>query len=247
MEFINEILRFLGQATLLIAIVTFLLKSYFKNLISQFFQKELEDYKHDLNLITEEKKFDYQRKLHDFNLYRTSRHESYPVLYRLALSAVNNIKESNREIFWPNFDAMGIEEIKLYYRNEVKDEFEAQKTLTIFDKTSDVSHIKTSIASQRVRQSMKDIRDFNNYFRENELYYSQEIILLTHPVLPIMNDISKVISFKVIVKQSLDLEIEEGFFKPKIDALDSDIKILEDYVKEVKEKIVKELTIGDYS
>ncbi|MDF2039857.1 hypothetical protein P2R12_23225 [Cytobacillus oceanisediminis] len=247
MEYINEILKFFGQATILIAAVTFLLRSYFKNLVSQFFKKELEEYKHDLNLITEEKKFDYQRKLHDFNLYRTRRHESYRVLYKLALSSLNKINQSRKQTVWPKFEDMTYEEIEVYLKTEIKDDFEVQKTNRKFQQYRDFSIIKSSIVATRLKTTMLEINEFIEYFEENELYYSNEVISVILPFKPKMNEVSKIISVQVLVKEMVDLEIEEGFFKEKIDSLDGEIRFIEEGVGKLKQLIVNELSIGDYS
>ncbi|PWW20218.1 hypothetical protein DFO73_11632 [Cytobacillus oceanisediminis] len=247
MEYVNELLKFLGQATILIAVVTFLLKSYFKNLVAHFFKKELEEYKHDLNLITEEKKFDYQRKLHDFNLYRSRRHESYRVLFKLALSSLNKINHSRKETVWPKFEDMTYEEIEVYLKTEIKDEFEVQKTNRRFQQYRDFSIIKSSIVATRLKETMLEINKFIDYFEENELYYSNDVISVTLPMKPKMNEVSKIISVQVLVKQMVDIEIEEGFFKEKIDSLDGEIQFIEECVGKLKKQIVNELSIGDYS
>lgn len=60
-----------------------------KKSIDHGLSKNLEKYKQDLKDISENKKFDYQRKLTDFNLYTTKKHESYIKLYD-ALSNANS-------------------------------------------------------------------------------------------------------------------------------------------------------------
>ena len=60
-----------------------------KKSIDHGLSKNLEKYKQDLKDISENKKFDYQRKLTDFNLYTTKKHENYIALYD-ALSNANS-------------------------------------------------------------------------------------------------------------------------------------------------------------
>ncbi|MDR3593054.1 MAG: hypothetical protein P4N41_25620 [Negativicutes bacterium] len=51
------------------------------------FTKMLETYKRNLQDINEKTKFDYQRKLMDFNLYTTKKHEHYIALYEALRKA----------------------------------------------------------------------------------------------------------------------------------------------------------------
>ncbi|TYS87512.1 hypothetical protein [Rossellomorea aquimaris] len=248
MEYINEMWKFLGQVSIVIAIITFLLKTYFKGFIGQIFKKEIESYKHELNLYTEEQKFDYQRKLHDFNLYRSKRHESYKELYKLALSSLRSLKKSQREEVWPNFDKITFGEVEVYVRSEVSDEYTVTKTLSDFERYRDVSLLKTAIKGYKLKKTFITINEFEEYFKENELYYSEEINELVVSILPTLEEIGKLISVQSLAKESveLDLKTEENVFKERLNKLDDDIKNLEHSIERVKNQIIKELSIGQY-
>jgi hypothetical protein len=58
----------------------FAFRKYIGSQIEHLFGKRLEDHKHQLNMITETAKFDFQRKIHDFTLYTTKKHEAYAEL-----------------------------------------------------------------------------------------------------------------------------------------------------------------------
>ncbi|WP_405130547.1 hypothetical protein MHB43_23765 [Paenibacillus sp. FSL H8-0317] len=58
-----------------------------KKYVDQRFLEKLEQHKHELQGIMEYNKFDLQRKMQDFNLFTTKRHEAYTTLYKLFLEA----------------------------------------------------------------------------------------------------------------------------------------------------------------
>ncbi|WP_091019924.1 hypothetical protein [Paenibacillus amylolyticus] len=55
--------------------------------VDQRFLEKLEHHKHELQGIMEFNKFDLQRKMQDFNLFTTKKHEAYTTLYKLFLEA----------------------------------------------------------------------------------------------------------------------------------------------------------------
>jgi dsRNA-specific ribonuclease len=85
MDWVSNIFSFSLGAVTIGAIVYFLFKKTAENFISNHFQKQLEEYRHQLNYIAEEKRFDFQRMLNDFSQYSSKRHEVYPELYKLLL------------------------------------------------------------------------------------------------------------------------------------------------------------------
>ncbi|MEM5598395.1 hypothetical protein AAHB53_22535 [Niallia circulans] len=60
--------------------------------ISHFYNRRLESFRNELTLLTEEKKLDFQRKIHDFSLYSNKRHELYPEIYKNLLKAKKELK-----------------------------------------------------------------------------------------------------------------------------------------------------------
>ncbi|AIE59098.1 hypothetical protein [Bacillus methanolicus] len=72
-------------------IVTLIINSIIKGGISHYFNKKLKRFETDLNVMSEEKKLDFQRKLHDFGLYSGKRHEIYPMLYKYLIEASNAV------------------------------------------------------------------------------------------------------------------------------------------------------------
>lgn len=63
------------------------IRYYVKKMVDQRFQKNIEDHKHELQLLMEQNKFDLQRRVQDFSLFTTKKHAVYAELYDLYLRA----------------------------------------------------------------------------------------------------------------------------------------------------------------
>ncbi|MGG6362240.1 hypothetical protein ACQ5SI_23925 [Peribacillus frigoritolerans] len=73
------------------SIVTLTISTFVKGGIGNFYNKKLARFNSDLNLVLEEKKLDFQRKIYDFGLYSTKRHEIYPEIYKKLIKSTNSI------------------------------------------------------------------------------------------------------------------------------------------------------------
>ncbi|PBB04976.1 hypothetical protein [Salimicrobium humidisoli] len=248
MNILNEMLKYVGQTVVVVGIVAFLLRTYFKNLITHFFKRELADYQHNLSLITEEQKFDYQRKLQDFNLYRTQRHESYRVLYKNAVTAVKNVKKMGNHQF-PNFESMTDDEIFLYLKKEMVDEIDINEALRKYGESEDTSFLKTSLAKAKATVIIKKVEEFENHYRENELYYSKEIIETAKPMIDIFEQLTKILALQSITNSVFDFDINElgiSWIEEELSKVEDNKDELEARLESLKSAIVNELSIGEY-
>jgi hypothetical protein len=77
-------------------VVTLIINTIIKGGIGFYFSSRLEKFKTDLVIITEEKKLDFQKKIHGFSLYSNKRHEVYPMLYKNFIEANDALSHSYR-------------------------------------------------------------------------------------------------------------------------------------------------------
>ena len=78
----------------------FTFRKYITSQIEHLFGKKLEDRKHQLSLIMEDTKFDFQRKIHDFTLYATKKHEAYAELNNIlrdVAGKISNLEDMQEE------------------------------------------------------------------------------------------------------------------------------------------------------
>lgn len=74
------------SATAIIAGLGFLIKYLIQRKIDSYFNKKLEDHKQELSLVTENAKYELNKKMFDFEAYGTKKHEVYPELYEKLFS-----------------------------------------------------------------------------------------------------------------------------------------------------------------
>ena len=96
-DIVFEILKYVTASSVAIALLFFFAKKYIAIFIENKFDEQLETYKHDLSLITENARFDYQRKIQDFNLYTIKKHERYVEIHKgiSKNSTITNRMERN--------------------------------------------------------------------------------------------------------------------------------------------------------
>lgn len=81
--------------TAVIAASWFLIRYLIQKKVDSYFNKRLETYKHELAIITENAKYDINKKLFDFEAYAAKRHSVYPELYRAAFEPWDRLSNFN--------------------------------------------------------------------------------------------------------------------------------------------------------
>jgi len=90
---LESIIYFLILLVLIIGyfVVKYTLPQFAQKIVDSRFDKKLETHKHELNKLTEEAKFNYQRLLSDFNLYSVKKHEHYIQIYNSLIIAHGSV------------------------------------------------------------------------------------------------------------------------------------------------------------
>lgn len=79
-------------SAILLTIIGVAIKYYTKTYVNNYFLKQLENHKHDLQKIMESMRFDFQRKTQDFILFTNRKHEKYALIYDLYLRAEGKVR-----------------------------------------------------------------------------------------------------------------------------------------------------------
>jgi len=90
-DILEIVLNYVAIPTVVTATIIFILKKYLGDKVDHYFQEKITLFKHQLDLSTEAERFNYQRKIQDFNLYTIKKHENYIRLYELLLEAESKI------------------------------------------------------------------------------------------------------------------------------------------------------------
>lgn len=224
-------------------VLLFFIRNWLKGSVNSHFNKKLENHRHDLQKITEDIKYDYQRKIHDFSLFSNKKHEVYAELYKLLNDANNKVKIATA-VFrqYPNFHNQQFEKVEKYLNEyQVSDD--------------NIEHLRSKWANgtnegfkefQRVIDREKVIKADESrikayfYLINNELFLNDEVAKNAH-------DIADKLRLLVI---SEDLRIMDGFEginrKDFYNEQKEHNKTIDEKLKMVKVSMQKELAIGYY-
>ncbi|CAG7651724.1 hypothetical protein ACFQI7_27885 [Paenibacillus allorhizosphaerae] len=221
---------------------------FFKLAVNSFidnkFKERLETHKKELQLIVEANKFDYQRKIADFNLYTAKRHESYMDLYDKVLLADGYIRSLMGFQNRPDYREYGLEDLEKWLKsfnllsNKIE-EFKNKWTKTEgVDKTRERQELHREIGNYirmvEVQVANLKLSEAKNYFLSKRLYFSDEVIVLTSAIIADLNNFSTRVEYlrahqePFLDRQSLEQAIENN-------------------LESVRKKIKAELSVGDYN
>lgn len=85
MNFFSELWTFIGGATSMLLILSWLGKIIIEKKVDSKFTESIEKHRHDLQMVADEANFEYQKRIHSFTLYASERHTVYPALYKQIL------------------------------------------------------------------------------------------------------------------------------------------------------------------
>ncbi|SEM79576.1 hypothetical protein SAMN04489762_1057 [Terribacillus saccharophilus] len=189
----EEILQLIGGTTIAIALITFLGKQGIQAYINLLTQKSLSNYKNELNKMARETEHDLQRKIHDFGLYSSKRHEKYSEIYRLLQVAHSSVVKATDVVNINDYlkerdqNVLSLVSYMLKYDMAEGD----------IDKLAELDldfRTKKTTAYSLVLKKYRDIainslRDAENYITQNELYFSSEVADLSRKFFSITNSI----------------------------------------------------------
>src|SRR5699024_1922392 len=218
------------------SIVALIIQLFLKNGIKNFYDQKLATYNHKLAAHAESRRLDFERKIHDFSLYSTKRHELYPQMFKLIFKIYRNIKRYD-ELYAISRESISnaseiipyYEELNIKLTNEVKDFIVEKSKLWTTNPDFCLDQISQKVKVLLYSQLAAEIRSADNYFMDNILFFSDET----------SDKVSNLLSVMLL------LSLEKNKASPVEHSID-ETKIKED-VDLLKEMLKKELNVGDYS
>ncbi|MFD7520803.1 hypothetical protein [Paenibacillus chitinolyticus] len=125
---------------------------------------ELESHKQALSVMTENSKFEYQRRMHDFSLYRTKKHDVYPVLYKKFIVPFNEIQEIYLNWDWPFFDNIEDEFLDNFMLRNGIEEDKRKELIEEWKQSSNVNNIKHEIKFTKLTSCHSNFKEAYNFF-----------------------------------------------------------------------------------
>ncbi|MFC1866529.1 hypothetical protein ACFL0H_00085 [Thermodesulfobacteriota bacterium] len=145
--------------------------------ISHKYQKAIETYKHELNAINEQQKFNYQRWMTDFGLFTQKKHEAYAELYKLILIADGSLERLSGFQSVPSFNEYTSADMEKYLRDQHIVEGFIPQLMDGWETSRDecirkISEYQTMIDFQKADKARNDA---SNYYLINSVYLSEAV------------------------------------------------------------------------
>ncbi|WP_068775759.1 hypothetical protein [Paenibacillus sp. FJAT-26967] len=212
---------------------------------------ELESHKQVLSIMTESSKFEYQRMMHDFSLYRNKKHEIYPELFQKIMLGYNNIHELHYVWSWLNFRKFNKEKLKSVL---LAMEFASSEKIDMI--IADWETSKDEIVQDiKFHSKLKELLDCRDLFMSAYAYYSYNEVFLSEEFIAAYLDFSFhtdnyfYCMRKLIIKRCLGLDEDEREPETRSEIeskVNEHLSAIEDIIVELKKLIKRELSIADY-
>jgi len=225
-------------------LLIFLFQHLTKRSISHYFDKKIKGYEHDLNLKSEQAKFDYQRKIQDFNLYTTNKHKSYIELYDQLLKAYGAVTTLTGLIYIPTFEEYNNNDLLKYLQERKIPEGKIDDILNLWDR--DKEKAKKEIFKydhlRNVMLAKNNLQEAQNIYWRAQLYFSEDVINKTKIVIDKLWKI-QIYEQNILNPQTRDMYREESSIIKEIGAAREELpKKLDMLIKDMK----RELSVGYY-
>jgi len=239
-----EILKTIGIPAAVWTILFFATKKYLENTIAASFDKKLEDHKHDLQIASEEAKFDFQRKIEDFNLFVTQKHEKYSELYGKLLEAfsrVTNLYGLKSELTYEEHNEADIRRIM------EKENFPEGKIQEIFqiweakDKSEAIDQMKIFKRLVEFQKASRSIQEARSYFRPAQLYFSDDLVDLIEEFFSKLNHAQS----NYEINHNFHTGMPHGYTDLVKEGREAENKA-KDFLSEITSQMKKELSVGYY-
>jgi len=214
--------------------------SYFKR-TDFYFAKQLEKYKRDLQDISEQTKFEYQRKLSDFNLYTTKKHEHYIKLYEEILNAYSyTLQLASALKLMPSYSGYNEDDISEHLKKLLLPKGKIDDLVALWkrDRTQAEREIREYVKFKEEFDAENAINQMKNIYLKSQLYLSPPLL----------------IKLKDLNNQLFDLFIncksEFGEQKERALRYEKSLKlkeIIDKHFEEIVDIMKGELSVGYYS
>lgn len=213
--------------SLLTPLGLFLCRNIFLNWIKSSFVKDVEQFKHELDLKKEIIKDEINRDTLKANFHSTSKQTLYPELYeklRVCEGRVAGLYGLRFSTDYDKLEIVDLEEIiqksKLY-----KSAKETLLSLLLKDKKEAVKQIKDHFANIELFDAKKECTETKNFLILKALYFSSEVRDLIFEIIQMLNSIIIDVELrKELKKPHVDLERQQEQVTSKLESLEQKMR-----------------------
>lgn len=223
------------------------MQTYLKGTINHHFSKRIEAFKEQITVQAEQRKMDFDRKIHDFSLYSTKRHEIYPELFQQLhklhydLKLVQDIANNCR----PFSNYMDVVEEFEKFGFSLSDKKNIARLNRIYEVTEEFSSIRQEeiaflLLAQMTVQLDERLKIAKDFFLKNTIYFSDEAI---GKITFFLEGLYILIHSQIEFYSKIETEFQDTNDISEQELLAN----LDKSVEEVKYILRNELSVGDYS
>lgn len=177
------------SATAIFAGIGVLIRYLIQKKIDSYFNKKIELYKQELNVITENTKYDLSKKLFDFEAYATQKHTIYPQIYKKiqhALLMITDYEVFRKELGTKN----SREELKIILDNYFGGDQLTLKEMNVL--LDNGAEIKKDLIRKKLKEATINLAEAADVFSKDILFLSKD----THDIAyETIKDLNKIHAF----------------------------------------------------
>ncbi|MEH6989620.1 hypothetical protein [Cytobacillus firmus] len=238
----NDFLKFIGGFSLISGLVV---ASYFlfQKAAQHVFNRNVEKYKGQINQELEKLKLQHQKTLKDFELFTSKKHEKYPEMFLKLEKAIGSIMTIQGERKFYTFDNVNKDDLRIYFNDLNMTNFDQDRIFRLWEDEKETAkdEIRKLERKLKISNSRADWYDANDYFIYNQLFFSENVILVINNLLDSLYMYLENIN---IINEGHPLSPEEyrQYIKENKELKD---KSIPENRKAVKNKMSSELSIGN--
>jgi hypothetical protein len=176
---ITSLLTALSTSAIFIYILKTVFPALVKSTVKSWFDKQLENHKHELSKLLEGTKFNFTRLTHDYSTFNQKRHETYAELYKLLLIAEGNLSRYGiRLITLSKYDHFSETGLRKYLDENLKlPDTVVDRICAMWAHDREGAHKTIYEWQDRIHLSntSKSVQQFHNEYLSMELYLSIEV------------------------------------------------------------------------
>jgi hypothetical protein len=220
-------------------IVTLIINSLIKGGITNFYKRKIIEFQDEISKLAERRKFDFERKIHDFSLYSSKRLEVYPILFGKVLFTFERINIYKEIVTIPENLFTNKQHLKNYLEsiNGINDVIEHYLEHFEIDNQPDnlADNICFSLSKLKLNELNEIIEDTSKYYLTNTLYLSNEVADLVSSI----NSQFSFMLFYYVSSINKNSSFVDDVYNKSLTTLSGDVNKLKDIMK-------KEMSLSHY-
>lgn len=228
-----RVMEWVGSAIVGSGLTVFILRRFADNWIKHFFDTKLADHQAVLARVSDSERYNYQRLIHDFSLYSSKKHDVYPELYKLILTANGHIVGLMGFGYMPDFDKFKKEDVEAYLSTRTLLP-SRQKSITDMwniDQNTAINELRYLLRSIETGTARSKWFEARGFFFSSSLFLSEQVSEQVEKVFLLLNE--------YLVHVEIPGTQRGSFFRDKGEEISR-------AMEELKKLMKLELSIADY-